>query len=584
MLSPIDVDCDVFSPTIQLGGGGGPPTVLSPIDVDSAVEQLATSVRRISEEQDALFNIFRSGHITGGGQNRKRSRSMGNYRKDEEDKYQVGAEKGKSEKTDKNQGQPNVAENLELVKSKGNAARESDEHVKDTTNLKHEEETHLPKESVKPKSEDKSEKKQKGKEEKKTKKRRPSLFVEIPSVEPDSLKTENNAGGREHAAKEESWSVSIPIIRTDRQDGVTNPVKVSESDDNPMKRRESNDKTSINIPILRSFEPEEKVKLFKKSRVVVGSKESGRCTNDDGGGHNCFPPATNEDALVSEEMRTVISKLKRVKGELEKKGVEERANGGNPERILVENEIRNEPWSDTDGEDYIEAMGPTPDLETAGDKDADPMSPLVSQIVEIRQFIKKFRRSLADEETFLNSSPNTVSNNSETVEVTGKSLNSERSSPHRNCSLRERNLVYQNGRSQVKEWDVRSQDQDQDGRSQNQDGTGRSQDQDQDQDGRNQDQIGKGGLFWASPAQVKEEVKKTKSGEMMTDAGSNEDEDGKEDARSSYLILPSSPKVDLPVISPRKKKVSVTSFTTKKVSVTSPDWNNDNHHTFVHLI
>merc|ERR1711971_1342628 len=162
--------------------------------------------------------------------------------------------------------------------------------------------------------------------------------------------------------------------------------------------------------------------------------------------------------------------------------------------------------------------GPTPDLETAGDKDADPMSPLVSQIVEIRQFIKKFRRSLADEEIFLNSSPNTVSNNSETVEVTGKRISSERSSPHRlkrNCSLRERNLVDQNGRNQ-----------------------------DQDGGDEDQDQIGKGGLFWASPAYVKEEV-------------------------------------DLPVISPRKKKVSVTSFTTKKVSVTSPDWNNDKHHTFV---
>merc|ERR1711971_735255 len=188
--------------------------------------------------------------------------------------------------------------------------------------------------------------------------------------------------------------------------------------------------------------------------------------------------------------------------------------------------------------------GPTPDLETAGDKDADPMSPLVSQIVEIRQFIKKFRRSLADEEIFLNSSPNTVSNNSETVEVTGKRISSERSSPHRlkrNCSLRERNLVDQNGRSQVQERDV-SQNQDQDGRSQDQDQDGRNQDQDGgDED---QDQIGKGGLFWASPAYVKEEV-------------------------------------DLPVISPRKKKVSVTSFTTKKVSVTSPDWNNDKHHTFV---
>merc|ERR1711971_247725 len=182
--------------------------------------------------------------------------------------------------------------------------------------------------------------------------------------------------------------------------------------------------------------------------------------------------------------------------------------------------------------------GPTPDLETAGDKDADPMSPLVSQIVEIRQFIKKFRRSLADEEIFLNSSPNTVSNNSETVEVTGKRISSERSSPHRlkrNCSLRERNLVDQNGRNQ-----------------------------DQDGGDEDQDQIGKGGLFWASPAYVKEEVEKTKSEETMTDAGSNGD--GK-DARSSYLILPSSPKVDLPVISPRKKKVSVTSFTTKKVSV-----------------
>jgi len=275
---------------------------------------------------------------------------------------------------------------------------------------------------------------------------------------------------------------------------------------------------------------------------------------------------------------------RRVKGELEKKGVEERVNGGNPERILADtpdNEITNELWSDTDGEDYIEAMGPTPDLETAGDKDADPMSPLVSQIVEIRQFIKKFRRSLADEEIFLNSSPNTVSNNSETVEVTGKRISSERSSPHRlkrNCSLRERNLVDQNGRSQVQERDV-SQNQDQDGRSQDQDQDGRNQDQDGgDED---QDQIGKGGLFWASPAYVKEEVEKTKSEETMTDAGSNGD--GK-DARSSYLILPSSPKVDLPVISPRKKKVSVTSFTTKKVSVTSPDWNNDKHHTFVHLI
>merc|ERR1711971_899579 len=115
---------------------------------------------------------------------------------------------------------------------------------------------------------------------------------------------------------------------------------------------------------------------------------------------------------------------RRVKGELEKKGVEERVNGGNPERILADtpdNEITNELWSDTDGEDYIEAMGPTPDLETAEDKEADPMSPLVSQIVEIRQFIKKFRRSLSDEETNTGQrSPNTVSNNSETVEVSGK--------------------------------------------------------------------------------------------------------------------------------------------------------------------
>ena len=611
VLSPIDVDCEVFSsPAIQLRGED-PPTVLSPVDVDSAVEQLASSVRRISEEQDALFNIFRSGHITGSG-GQKRSRSIGNDRKEEEDMDQVGAEKGRMEEVgklslDEKQGQPNVTENLELV----NARRESDEYVKDTTNLKSNEETQLPKKSAKPKSEDKSEeKKKKEKDEKKTKKRRPSLFVEIPPVEADLLKVDNN-DGREHAQKEASWSVSIPIIRTDRQDGVTkNPVKERESKDNQMKRNESNNKpamtTSINIPILRSVEPEEKGELLKKSRVVVDSKESGRCTNDDGARHNCFPPATNEDALVSHEMRSVISKLRRVKGELEKKGVEEKANGGNAERIVadtLDNEITNEPWSDTDGEDYIEATGPTPDLETARDiKEADPMSPLVSQIVEIRQFIKKFRRSLADEETFLNSNPNTVSKNSETVEATEKKLTIEKPSPQRlkrNWSLREGNLVDWNGRNQEqdgrnqdqdgrrRDQDRKSQDQDRDGRGQDQDQDGRSQDrdgrsQDQDQRDEDDDQISKGGLFWASPALVKEEVEKTEWEELMTDAGSNED--GKEDGRSSYLILPSSPNVASPVISSRKKKVSVTSFTTKKVSVTSPDWNSDNHHTFVHLI
>merc|ERR1719460_3151179 len=113
-------------------------------------------------------------------------------------------------------------------------------------------------------------------------------------------------------------------------------------------------------------------------------------------------------------MRRVILKLRQVKGELERENVDQ--SGGKPEKLGE----RNEAWSDTDGEDYIEATGPTPDPETdSGEKHSGPMSPLVSQIVEIRQFIKNFRRSVADEERSLNSEPNSVSNKSETVEVSG---------------------------------------------------------------------------------------------------------------------------------------------------------------------
>ena len=77
VLSPVDVDCEVFLPAAVQLKGENPPTVLSPIDVDTAVEQLASSVRRISLEQDALFNVFRSGRITEGARRGRRSSSEG---------------------------------------------------------------------------------------------------------------------------------------------------------------------------------------------------------------------------------------------------------------------------------------------------------------------------------------------------------------------------------------------------------------------------------------------------------------------------------------------------------------------------
>ena len=534
--------------------------------MDSAVEQLALSVRRISQEQDALFNIFRSGsRIIGGGEQKgKRSRSTGSGKKEEEeedDRDQIREDKGRMEEaSEEDIEEGNVGENVELVKSNGNNdTRElnktsNEQGGEDAANLKSKGETQLSKESAKHTEQVQSEEKKKNqrqKDEKKTKKRRPPLFVDIPSAETEMA--------QENPPKEERWSVSIPIIRTDQQgrgttgeeeDRVTDPVRM---------RREPDDKTmkSVNIPILRSVEPE-KVKLEK---LVAGKEElenGTRCNNDDGPNHNGIPATSSTD--VSDEMRRVISKLRQVKGELERENVDQY--GGKPERIADEKlGETNEAWSDTDGEDYIEATGPTSDPETdAGEKHPGPMSPLVSQIVEIRQFIKNFRRSVADEEWSLNSEPNSVSNNSETVEVSGKRIGSEKSSPRRikrNWSLRDGNLIDQDGRSQ-----------DRYGRSQEQDRDGRDQDR---------DQHGKGGLFWASPALVKEEDEKIES-----DGGSYEDE--KAGTRSKYLILPSSPKNSTPVISPRKKKVSVTSFTMKKVSVTSPEWNSDNHHTFVHLI
>ena len=589
VLSPIDVDIEVFSPTrMEEGGqppiqipGSGPPTVLSPVDVDSAVEKLALSVRRISEEQDALFNIFRSGgHVTGGGEEKgKKSNSRGSGKEEDKDnRGQIREDTGRLEEaSNENIEEGIVTKKVEIFNEECNgevAARElnkmSKEHEENATNLKSKGSTNH---TEQVKSEDKSEEKKKNQKHKyEKKKRRPPLFVDIPSVETEM--------GKENPPKEEMWSVSIPIMRTDEGSKVEKEDRVNDA---LRRRREPEDETSVNIPIMRTDqqaweeekgeedrvrrEADEKRKIKSVNIPILRSinpekvklekldleEESGRrCNNDDGTDHSGFP-ATRNSADVSDEMRRVISKLRRVKGELERESVDQ--SEGKPSRI-VDGKPRepNEVWSDTDSEDYIEATGPMPDLERAasGVNLPGPMSPLVSQIVEIRQFIKNFRRSVAGEESLNRGDPNSFSNNSEAVEVSGERSSSEKSSPNmmkRSSFLRERKLNDQNGRNR---------------------------DQDQERDGRDQD--GKGGLFWASPALVKEEDENKESEE-----GSDEEEK-EEGARSSFHILPSSPKNALPVIAPRNKKVSVTSFTMKKVSVTSPEWNSDNHHSFVHLI
>ena len=60
---------------------------------------------------------------------------------------------------------------------------------------------------------------------------------------------------------------------------------------------------------------------------------------------------------------------------------------------------------------------------------------------------------------------------------------------------------------------------------------------------------------------------------------------GRQDIKSRHLILPSSPQEPpSPVILTPKRKVSVTTSISRKVSVTSPDPKSNNHPTFVHLI
>ena len=529
---------EVGQPPIVLPGEG-PPTALSPVDVDVAVEQLASSVRRISQEQDNLFSIFRGNELMGGGHGGEKNKD-GDKKTDGGDRNQTSPVENRrtegASKEDTEEGKGQLQENLESVE--GDIANGSnkmqDKCLGESTNgnAVPEGKTHLPKEPTKP-SEHKSERKEKKDkeiDEKKTKKRKPPLFVEIPSVGAD-VREMGKDGEMEDAEKEKRWTVNIPIIRMDQQGGKEERHGVTD----PTKERESRKITFVNIPILRSDQPER-----EKLENTVGAADESECNNDDGLGHNCSP--TNSDALVSKEMRSVISKLRQVQGELEM-GVEEKAekvkvnqSEGESEKITppsLDNVKTGEKVetlsSDTEGEDYIEATGPSQDSDQAGENEKGQMSPLVSQIVQIRQFIQNFRRSIQDTRS--------VSNNSETVEVTEKRLKNEGSSPRREGSLFD--------------WDERSED---------------------------QNQLG---LFWASPALVKEEGAKKESEKMDTHVGGEQERT--EDVRSGFLILPSSPKVASPVIYP-KRKASVTSQTTKKVSVMSPDWKTDNHHTFVHLI
>ena len=229
------------------------------------------------------------------------------------------------------------------------------------------------------------------------------------------------------------------------------------------------------------------------------------------------------EALVSKEMNKVITQLRQVKGGLETDHAE-------PERIgatrsgLEEKEI----CSDTDGEDYIEASGPSPESEEGETgKAANPMSPLVSQIVEIRQFIKQFRRSIGQENAFLENNV-LACPNQDAKEKQNNSKTSNSGENSRSCS-------------------------------------------------QAQDQGDKNGLFWASPAQVKEDEEK--------EGLDKTEKDGRQDIKSRHLILPSSPQEPpSPVILTPKRKVSVTTSISRKVSVTSTDPKSNNHPTFVHLI
>merc|ERR1719447_2031662 len=230
------------------------------------------------------------------------------------------------------------------------------------------------------------------------------------------------------------------------------------------------------------------------------------------------------EALVSKEMRRVISQLRQVKGGLETDYTEPERIQGATRPELEEKEAKGA-CSDTDGEDYIEASGPSPESEEreAG-KSANPMSPLVSQIVEIRQFIKQFRKSIGQENAFLENNQNNVlaCSNKDAEE---KQETSSRAKASRSYS-------------------------------------------------QAQDQGDKNGLFWASPAQVKED-------EEEKDELDKTEKGGRQDIKSRHLILPSSPQEPpSSVILTPKRKVSVTTSISRKVSVTSPDPKSNNHPTF----
>ena len=554
VLSPVDVDCEVFLPAAVQLKGENPPTVLSPIDVDTAVEQLASSVRRISLEQDALFNVFRSGRITEGAQKGRRSSSEGGRECRDGVRKDNSASRGeKRQDKDKQTNRKSLPDDdLDLRRNRSlskELQQMPDEPGRSTTTFNPEQET------VKQPSKISRGTKHAGKgpKEKDEAKKKPALFVDIPPPEPENIEMNrtNYVSDKSHPVGKESWIVSIPIRRIEEtaveEDGGTNKhLNSGGVVALPSEAEATSARTSVNIPIQR-LDPPPDMKRSEK-RTPVAEKGPG-CNNDDRLNHNYFLATSSggvhvseemrseksnksdkmevSEALVSKEMRRVISQLRQVKGGLETDYTEPERIQGATRPELEEKEAK-EACSDTDGEDYIEASGPSPESEEREAGKSNPMSPLVSQIVEIRQFIKQFRKSIGQENAFLENNQNNVlaCSNKDAEE---KQETSSRAKASRSCS-------------QAK------------------------------------DQGDKNGLFWASPAQVKED-------EEEKDELDKTEKGGRQDIKSRHLILPSSPQEPpSSVILTPKRKVSVMTSISRKVSVTSPDPKSNNHPTFVHLI
>ena len=561
VLSPVDVDCEVFLPAAVQLKGENPPTVLSPIDVDTAVEQLASSVRRISLEQDALFNVFRSGRITEGARRGRRSSSEGGREGEREcseevrDGVRQDDSTSRGEKTQDKDKQTNRKslpdDDLDLRRNRSlseELQQMPDKPGRSTTTFNPEQETVKQPSKISRGTKNAG----KGPKEKDEAKKKPALFVDIPPPEPENIEITrtNYVSDKSHPVGKESWIVSIPITRieetaVEEDDGTNKHLDGCGVVALPSESEATSARTSVNIPIQRLDPPPEMNRPEKRTPVT---EKGPRCNNDDRLNHNYFLATSSggvhvseemrseksnksdkmevSEALVSKEMRRVISQLRQVKGGLETDYTEpERKGATRPE--LEEKEAK-EACSDTDGEDYIEASGPSPESEEreAG-KSANPMSPLVSQIVEIRQFIKQFRKSIGQENAFLENNQNNVlaCSNKDAEE---KQETSSRAKASRSCS-------------------------------------------------QAQDQCDKNGLFWASPAHVKEDEEKEELNK--TEKG------GRQDIKSRHLILPSSPQEPpSSVILTPKRKISVTTSISRKVSVTSPDPKSNNHPTFVHLI